>query len=128
LTRAQLESAASTLEPVVRQRALHVIEEIERVGCFVAALERRDLTAAGALMNASHESLRTLYEVSSDALDTLVLRARAHPACLGARMTGAGFGGCAVALVRADGADDFVRAMPMAFAAHPSGGAGIALE
>ena len=60
-------------------------------------------------MNQSHASLRDDYEVSSEALDALAEIARSHPACYGARMTGAGFGGCAVALVRAAGADDFTR-------------------
>ena len=65
--------------------------------------------ALGELMDQSHESLRDDYEVSSEALDAMVEAARAHPACHGARMTGAGFGGCAVALIDAAGADDFVR-------------------
>ena len=61
-------------------------------------------------MNESHASLRDDYEVSSDALNAMVEAAQAHKACYGARMTGAGFGGCAVAIVRADAADDFVAA------------------
>ena len=58
-------------------------------------------------MNESHDSLRDDYEVSSDALNAMVECAQAHPACYGARMTGAGFGGCAVAVIRAAAADDF---------------------
>ena len=61
----------------------------------------------GRLMYQSHESLRDDYEVSSEALNAMVESARAHPACYGARMTGAGFGGCAVALIRAEAAEDF---------------------
>jgi galactokinase len=59
-------------------------------------------------MDASHASLRDLYEVSSAELDLVTGLARRHPACFGARLTGAGFGGCAVALVAAGGADSFV--------------------
>ena len=59
-------------------------------------------------MDKSHESLRDDYEVSSDALNAMVESARMHEACYGARMTGAGFGGCAVALIDAEAADDFV--------------------
>ena len=71
-------------------------------------MRRGDVAALGQLMDQSHVSLRDDYEVSSDALDAMVECARAHPACFGARMTGAGFGGCAVAIVRAEAADDFV--------------------
>ena len=66
-------------------------------------------------MNQSHASLRDDYEVSSDALNAMVECAAAHPACYGARMTGAGFGGCAVALIRADAADDFVQRTSAAY-------------
>ena len=59
-------------------------------------------------MNASHASLRDLYEVSSDELDLFTELARRHPACFGARLTGAGFGGCAIALVEADAAEPFM--------------------
>ena len=68
-------------------------------------------------MNESHASLRDDYEVSSDALNAMVECAQAHPACYGARMTGAGFGGCAVALIHAEAADDFVRATAAAYRA-----------
>ncbi len=61
-----------------------------------------DAVALGRLMNASHDSLRHDFAVSSRELDVLVEYGRLHPACLGIRMTGAGFGGCAVALVRED--------------------------
>jgi galactokinase len=133
VTRRQLEE--SPLDDLTRRRALHVIEEIDRVAAFVSALGRRDHAAAGALLDASHESLRSLYEVSSDALDAIVARARSHPACFGARMTGAGFGGCALALVRVDATEDFIgkfsrtpqeQQEQMAFVAHPVGGAMIA--
>lgn len=87
------------LAPLLARRAQHVIEENERVLKFAAALRDTDLEEAGRLMNASHASLRDLYEVSCPELDTMVELLQEQPGCLGARLTGAGFGGCAVALV-----------------------------
>jgi len=93
---------ADTLPPVVRQRAGHVILENERVLQAVASLRKGDLETFGQLMNASHNSLRDLYQVSCFELDTMVALAHRVPGVLGARMTGAGFGGCTVSLVRAE--------------------------
>ena len=92
---------------VERRRAKHVITENERTLAAADAMEAGDAEALGALMNASHISLRDDYEVSSPALDAIVQIAHASPGCIGARMTGGGFAGCAVALVAADAADDF---------------------
>jgi len=100
VTSAQLEEHKSLLSPVVYRRCRHVVGENERVAATVAALAAGDLDEVGRLMNASHESLRYDYEVSSDALDAMVDAMRSVDGCLGARLTGAGFGGCAVALVR----------------------------
>ena len=72
-------------------------------------MRRGDAAKLGELMNQSHEDLRDNFEVSSDALNAMVDNARTHKACYGARMTGAGFGGCAMALIKAQDADDFVR-------------------
>ena len=72
-----------------------------------AAMTRGDLVALGVLMNQSHTSLRDDFEVSCAELDVMVECAMQEPGCLGARMTGAGFGGCAVALVEAEAADAF---------------------
>ena len=94
----QLEAHKALLDPVVYRRCRHVVSENERVLQTVAALERGDLVEVGRLMNASHESLRYDYEVSSDALDVMVEAMRNAPGCYGARLTGAGFGGCTVAL------------------------------
>jgi galactokinase len=107
---AQLDAArvAGVLDDVAYRRARHVVEENERTLRFARALAGGHLGAAGGLMNASHESLRDLHEVSSPELDAVVECARAQPTCLGARMTGAGFGGCAVALVRAPALAEFV--------------------
>jgi len=85
-------------DPVLRRRARHVITENARVRSFAAALERGDLAAAGADMVASHASLRDDFEVSTDVLDALVDRLIVTPGVHGARLTGAGFGGCVVAL------------------------------
>jgi galactokinase len=85
-------------DAVLRHRARHVITENERVRAFAAALAAGDLPSAGALMLASHASLRDDFEVSTPALDALVARLAATGGVWGARLTGAGFGGCAVAL------------------------------
>jgi len=99
VTSEQLEAHKDLLDPVVYRRCRHVVGENERVLQTVAALEQGDLTEVGRLMNASHESLRYDYEVSSEALDVMVDAMRSAPGCYGARLTGAGFGGCTVALV-----------------------------
>jgi galactokinase len=99
---------AGELDEITRRRARHVISENARTLAAADAMRRGDLAALGVLMDQSHESLRDDYEVSSDALNAMVEAARAHQACYGARMTGAGFGGCAVALIRAEAAEDFV--------------------
>ena len=88
-------------DPVVRRRARHVVTENERVRVFASALASGDLAAAGDAMVASHASLRDDFEVSTDALDALVERLSATPGVYGARLTGAGFGGCVVALTEA---------------------------
>ena len=93
---------ATEMDAVVAARARHVIAENHRVLETVAALRKGDLPTVGSLMNASHASLRDLYEVSSLELDTMVTLLRQQPGCYGARLTGAGFGGCAVALMAAD--------------------------
>jgi len=103
------ERLSGDLEEPARSRALHVITENSRTLQAVEAMERGELCALGVLMCKSHASLRDDYEVSSEALDAMVESAMAHKACYGARMTGAGFGGCAVAVVDAEAADDFVQ-------------------
>ncbi len=84
---------------VPRKRARHVISENERVLECVAAFEARDPAAAGRCMTASHASLRDDYEVSSPELDAFVDVALGAPGVYGARMTGAGFGGCGICIV-----------------------------
>lgn len=85
-------------DPVVRRRARHVITENARVHDMVAALAGGDHRGAGALLASSHASLAGDFEVSTPGLDALVARLSARPGVLGARLTGAGFGGCVVAL------------------------------
>lgn len=103
------------LPPVVRMRAEHVVQEIGRVQSAVSALQRQDRQAFGALMFSCHASLRDLYEVSIPELDTLVKIAHDLPGCLGARLTGAGFGGCTVNLVETDQADTFIQKLQEAY-------------
>ncbi len=93
----------------VRDRARHVVEECDRVRRAAGAMKRGDVGTLGELLNASHASLRDLYEVTGAELDTLAESAQAHPACAGSRMTGAGFGGCTVSIVHRDGVADFKR-------------------
>ena len=95
-------------DETVNNRVRHVISEDDRVLRSVEVLKQGDLNAFGKLMNASHESLRDLYEVSCTELDTLVESAQKLDCVLGSRMTGAGFGGCTVSLVKEDGVDEFI--------------------
>ena len=84
------------------RRAKHAISENQRVKEAICALEKDDIVTFGKLMNASHVSLRDDYEVTGIELDTLVEAAWNQVGCIGARMTGAGFGGCAIAIVKND--------------------------
>jgi galactokinase len=112
---ALLERGRGLMDDTAFRRASHVVPENRRPVEMAAALDAGDLETAGRLMNASHQSLRDLYEVSSVELDLVTDVARRHPACFGARMTGAGFGGCAVALVDAARADAFVAEIRSAY-------------
>jgi len=94
-------------DPVLEKRALHVISENFRVGEAKDALKANDLITFGKLMYASHQSLKDWYEVSGKELDTIVEFCKSYKDCIGARMTGAGFGGCAIALVKKDKLEDF---------------------
>lgn len=93
--------------PVVEKRAYHVITENQRVKDARAALTSGNIKKFGELMYASHNSLQHDYEVSGIELDTIVDFCKTFDGCLGARMTGAGFGGCAIALVKKDKFDEF---------------------
>lgn len=102
------ENTKTIEDDILIKRAKHAVTENQRTLKAKAALEAGDLTTFGLLLNASHESLKEDYEVTGVELDTLVAAAQKHPSVLGARMTGAGFGGCAIALVKADDWTDFV--------------------
>jgi galactokinase len=126
---------AHTLPATVLKRCRHVVSENERTLQAVAALRAGDVHQFGLLMDLSHASLRDDYEVSCAELDTMVEVARGIPGCLGARMTGAGFGGCTVSWVRAEAAGEFARqvadgyrertgVMPAVYLCAASAGAG----
>lgn len=85
-------------DPLLRRRATHVVTEVARVRAFVEAVSDADLRTAGELMTESHRSLRDQFDVSTQILDRLVETLRSIPGVHGARMTGAGFGGCVIAL------------------------------
>jgi galactokinase len=89
-----------SLQPLLARRARHVVDENQRVLDTVAALALGDVERVGVLLDESHASLRDLYEVSSPELDALVEIADEVPGVLGSRLTGAGFGGCTLTLVR----------------------------
>jgi galactokinase len=134
-----LAEVAAGLDPVDVRRAAHVVAENRRPLALADAFAAQDLGRAGRLMMHSHASLRDLYEVSSPELDTLVDLAVAEPGCAGARLTGAGFGGCAIALVEEGsvervmssveaGYEARTRRSTNAFVCRPSGGAELILE
>jgi len=108
---ADFEALKGELPQRVRMRAEHVICENERVKRSVDALHAGDLAKVGDLMAASHESLRDKYQVSCSELDLMVAIASRSPGCIGARMTGAGFGGCTVNVVERDRALSFCEAV-----------------
>ncbi len=103
------------LDPVVARRAQHVISENGRTLAAAEAMRRNDPAEMGRLMNASHASLRDDFEVSREEMDIMVALAQAEQACYGARMTGGGFGGAAVALVRAGHMDSFTASVSQGY-------------
>lgn len=111
VTSASFAAKSSGMSAVMRKRARHVITENERTLRAAEALLNEDIATVGELMDASHVSLRDDFEVSSRELDGIVEIARRQAGCIGARMTGAGFGGCAVALVESALAEAFVTAV-----------------
>ncbi|MBO4415063.1 MAG: galactokinase [Lachnospiraceae bacterium] len=116
LDEAAFDKACGCLEdPVIRKRAKHAVYENRRTMRAVEALNNNDIKLFGELMNQSHISLRDDYEVTGIELDTLVEAAWKQPGTIGARMTGAGFGGCTVSLVEADKVDAFVENVGKAY-------------
>jgi galactokinase len=114
----QLQEARQDLDDVTYRRARHVISENRRVLDAVAAMKAGDASTLGRFMNASHASLRDDFEVTNEALDVMARVAQEQPGCFGARMTGGGFGGCAVALVQADKAADVSAAVARGYEAE----------
>src|SRR5437867_12031103 len=112
---AAFRSRSSDLDAVTRRRARHVVTENARTREAADSLERGDVREVGRLMNLSHDSLRDDFEVSRHELDIMVDLAQARPECHGARMTGAGFGGCAVALVERSSVSRFAREVASAY-------------
>jgi galactokinase len=130
----QLAAVAPALSEVVGRRARHVVTEDARVGCFVEASAAGDPRRMGQLMLESHASLCDDYQVSCDELDFLVNAAMRVDGVYGSRMTGGGFGGCTVTLLRADAASSFGEKItaayeagfdvtPLVYACRPSDGA-----
>ncbi len=99
------------------RRARHAVYENQRTVQAVRALQDGNLTLFGQLMNASHDSLRDDYEVTGIELDTLVDEARKVPGVIGSRMTGAGFGGCTVSIVKEENVDEFIKSVGKAYKA-----------
>lgn len=107
--------AVASLPLDLQPFARHVMTEQARVLAFARALSGNDRAEMGALMRASHESLRDDFQVTSPALDALVEAAWGAPGCIGARMTGAGFGGCTVNVVLPDQVEAFIEAVGPAY-------------
>jgi len=105
------------LAPEIRRRAEHVVKEIARVESAVTALKSGKKQSFGALMYSGHASLRDLYQVSTPELDALVAIAHDLLGCIGARLTGAGFGGCTINLVEESQASDFIQSLQQGYAA-----------
>lgn len=109
LTNEKFEQHKSAIQSDIRRkRAKHAVYENQRTVQAVNALKEKDLFTFGRLMTESHISLKNDYEVTGIELDTLVEEALKQKGVLGARMTGAGFGGCAVSLVETDSVDNFI--------------------
>ena len=118
LTEEQFEANKSAIKDPVRvKRARHAVYENQRTIQAVAALQADDIVRFGQLMNASHVSLRDDYEVTGVELDTLVEEAWKIEGVIGSRMTGAGFGGCTVSLVKNEAIDSFIEKVGEAYLA-----------
>ncbi len=111
-------------DAILQKRATHCVYENQRVKDAVSALNKGNLAELGILLNKSHESLKNDYEVTGIELDTLAETAQKQEGCLGARMTGAGFGGCAIALVHKDNIEKFINSVQEAYTAKIGYGAG----
>jgi galactokinase len=132
----EFDRLSTKLPNEVQKRARHVVEEIERTQRAVTLLEKGDIASFGELMNQCHASLRDLYEVSCPELDIMTRDAQSLEGCYGARLTGAGFGGCTVNLVAREKATAFRESLaskyesetglhPEIYICVPANGAGV---
>lgn len=115
LNLSSLETFKSKMPPVIYKRFYHVITEVDRVKKAQKALQEQDILILGKLLTASHASLRDYYEVTGKELDTLQAIALSLKGCIGARMTGAGFGGCVISLVDKGALLDFKAQLAMLY-------------
>ena len=106
-----MERYRAELTDVEYKRVCHVVGECSRVALAKEKMQEGDLQGLGQLLNASHQSLKDLYEVTGKELDTLAFLAQSHQACLGSRMTGGGFGGCTISIVKKEGVKDFIQSV-----------------
>lgn len=114
----QVESAADIIaDPVIYNRVYHAAAENARVALSAKLLREGDIAGFGKQMNLSHFSLRDLYEVTGKELDSMTDAARRANGCLGSRMTGAGFGGCTVSIVKTESIESFVETVSAAYTA-----------
>ena len=116
LSPAEFEKVGSAIkDPIIYKRVKHCVTEMDRVLKSVEALKADDLLSLGKYLYASHKSLKEDYEVTGLELDSLVELASKEEGCIGARMTGAGFGGCAIALVHKDNVEGFIKNVGTAY-------------
>ena len=116
LSPAEFEKVGSAIkDPIIYKRVKHCVTEMDRVLKSVEALKTDDLLSLGKYLYASHKSLKEDYEVTGLELDSLVDLASKEEGCIGARMTGAGFGGCAIALVHNDNVEGFIKNVGSAY-------------
>ncbi len=116
LTEAEFKNIESVITDVTaHKRARHVVGEVQRTKDAVIALKAGDLTLFGKLMNASHVSLRDDYEVTGPELDCMASEAWKIDGVIGSRMTGGGFGGCTVSLVKEEAIDTFIKEVGTAY-------------
>ena len=121
LTEAEFKEIESAItDPIAHKRARHVVGEVQRTSDAVVALKAGDIVKFGQLMNASHVSLRDDYEVTGLQLDTMAEEAWKIDGVIGSRMTGGGFGGCTVSLVKDEAIDTFIEKVGAAYEAKTS--------
>ena len=121
LTEAEFKEIESAItDPIALKRARHVVGEVQRTSDAVVALKAGDIVKFGQLMNASHVSLRDDYEVTGLQLDTMAEEAWKIDGVIGSRMTGGGFGGCTVSLVKDEAIDTFIEKVGAAYEAKTS--------